>query len=189
MKFRKLKEGFRWLWSTERVWLEQTDFCRSMNLLISVRFLFLQWEIEIMGTRAGNELPGSSFRDAGWGAQSGERAGEMMSPGWLLNASVLQELEEIAGNTRYMFKFLNSSSLHLIEFNPTFLIATSSPRVFSIVRIFLLLYYSTAENLYHRWAMALNTEKQNRIKVMSSSFVFRPISKIQTYSAQSAVMS
>lgn len=132
---------------------------------------------------------GSSFRDAGWGAQSGERAGEMMSPGWLLNASVLQELEETAGNTRYMFKFLNSSSLHLIEFNPTFLIATSSPRVFSIVRIFLLLYYSTAENLYHRWAMALNTEKQNRIKVMSSSFVFRPISKIQTYSAQSAVMS
>lgn len=73
-----------------------------------------------------------------------------MSPGWLLNASVLQELEETAGNTRYMFKFLNSSSLHLIEFNPTFLIATSSPRVFSIVRIFLLLYYSTAENLYHR---------------------------------------
>lgn len=102
---------------------------------------------------------GSSFRDAGWGAQSGERAGEMMSPGWLLNASVLQELEETAGNTRYMFKFLNSSSLHLIEFNPTFLIVTSSPRVFSIVRIFLLLYYSTAENLYHRWAMAANSNE------------------------------
>lgn len=50
-----------------------------------------------------------------------------MSPGWLGNASVLKELEETAGNTRYTFKFLNSSSLHLIEFNATFLIATSSP--------------------------------------------------------------
>lgn len=29
-----------------------------------------------------------------------------MSPGWLGNASVLKELEETAGNTRYMFKFL-----------------------------------------------------------------------------------
>lgn len=164
MKFRKLKEGFRWLWSTERVWLElwQIDFCRSMNLLISVRFLFWQWEIEIMGTRAGNELPVSL--GPALEMQGEELRAENVLERWCLLAGfwtprVLQELEETAGNTRYMFKFLNSSSLHLIEFNPTFLIATSSPRVFSIVRIFLLLYYSTAENLYHRWAMAANSNE------------------------------
>lgn len=38
-----------------------TDWFLPFNepavLPISFRFLFLQWEIEIMGTRAGNELP------------------------------------------------------------------------------------------------------------------------------------
>lgn len=82
-------------------------------------------------------------------ALSGERAGKM-SPGWLGNASVLKELEEAAGNTRYMFKFLNSSFFTSDRIQSDVFDRHIYPTFFSIVSIFLLLCYRTADSLHHR---------------------------------------